>query len=98
VGDCTADRRRAQPSSVPIPTRVAYFQFSYDADLFESLKSAISDAITLNKRSRIYVVYRDKDQARVKGRFIFGRRKGAPWEGFGANVPQDGADTDEQAS
>ena len=34
----------------------------------------------------------------MKGRFIFGRRKGAPWEGFGTNAAHDGADTDEQAS
>lgn len=77
---------------------VAYFQFSYDGDLFESLKSSISEAITVNRRARIYVVYRDQDQAKVKGRFIFGRRKGAPWEGFGTNAAHDGADTDEQAS
>ena len=43
---------------------VAYFQFSYEGELLESLKCAISDAITVNKRSRVYVVYRDKDQAK----------------------------------
>ena len=40
---------------------VAYFSFSYDGDLLESLKAEIEDAVALNKRARIYIIYRDKE-------------------------------------
>lgn len=63
----------------------ACFWFSHDSDrpnsLEESLKSEIEEGVSLNKRSRMYVVRRRG--GKMCGRFIFGRRKGAPWHGFG---------------
>lgn len=60
---------------------VAWFRFSHGGDLLTSLKAEIEGAISLNKRSRIYVIYKDDEGAR--GRFIIGGRKGAPWYGHG---------------
>ena len=60
---------------------VAYLQFNHDGDLPVSLKSDIERVVVLNKRSRIYVIYK-KDE-KMSGRYLFGHRKGAPWEGFG---------------
>lgn len=60
---------------------VACFWFSHGEDLLTSLKAEIEGAVLLNKRSRIYVVY--KDDEGTKGQFIIGGRKGAPWHGFG---------------
>ncbi len=62
---------------------VACFQFSCDGDLAESLKTEIEDAVSLNKRSRVYVVYRDGDK--LRGRYIIGGRKSAPWDGYGTH-------------
>ena len=56
---------------------VAFLRYTHDGDLLGALKEDIRTAISLNKRSRIYVIY-DR-----KGRYVFGRRKSAPWEGFG---------------
>ena len=61
---------------------VACFSFSHTGDVFASLKAEIEGAVTLNRRSRIYVMYKDKDDDTIKGRFVIGRRKSAPWEGF----------------
>lgn len=69
---------------------VAYFSFSYDGDLLESLKAEIEDAVSLNKRARIYIIYRD--DKKMRGRFIIGGRKSAPWDGFGTHE----ADSDDQ--
>lgn len=50
-------------------------------DLMEALKRDIQAAIQIGKRSRIYVIRRV--DGREKGSFLFGRRKGAPWDGYG---------------
>ena len=68
---------------------VAYLQFTHDGDLPTSLKSDIESVVALNRRSRIYVIYR-KDE-KMAGRYLFGHRKGAPWEGFG---DKDGTEED----
>ena len=42
---------------------VASLMFTYYGDLLASLKSEIENAVSLNKRSRVYVVYRDHEGA-----------------------------------
>ena len=59
---------------------VAYLQFTH-GDLPASLQSDIERVVALNKRSRRYVIHK-KDE-KLSGRYLVGRRKGAPWEGFG---------------
>ena len=70
---------------------VASFLCSDEHDLLTSLKSEIEEAVTLNKRSRVYVVHKD-DHGKSKGRFLIGGRKSAPWEGYGG---PDETDDDE---
>jgi hypothetical protein len=60
---------------------VTYLQFTHEGDLLASLKSEIEGAVALDKRSRIYVIYK-KDE-KISGRYLIGHRKGAPWQGFG---------------
>ena len=67
---------------------VASFLCSQEHDLVPSLKSEIKEAVVLNKRSRIYVVYKD-DQGRSKGRFLIGGRKNPPWDGYGRHDETD---------
>lgn len=61
---------------------VATLLFTYDGDLVESLKSEIKNEISLSKQSRVYAVYKEK--GRPKGKYIFGRRKRSPWDGYGS--------------
>ena len=70
-----------QPGAKECGNSVAYFQFTHEGDLPASLKSEIEGAVALDKRSRIYVIYK-KDE-KISGRYLIGRRKGAPWQGFG---------------
>ena len=60
---------------------VAYLKFSHDGDLPASLQSDIESVVALNKRSRVYVIY--KKGGKMSGRYLIGHRRGAPWEGFG---------------
>ena len=60
---------------------VAYLTYTHVGDLMESLKEEIANMVSLDKRSRIYVVRRADNG--IKGRYLIGRRKAAPWEGYG---------------
>ena len=62
---------------------LACFQFSCDGDLSQALKTEIENAVSLNKRARLYLVYRE--DGKLKGRYIIGKRKSAPWAGYGAH-------------
>ena len=62
-------------------------RYEFEGDLLESLKADIGDAITLNRRSRIYVMY--KDDGRMRGNFLYGKRKAPPWTGFGDRAEQE---------
>ena len=76
---------------------VAYLAYSYDGSLPDSLKSDLHSAISIDKRTRIYAVYRNR-KGSLKGRFIIGGRKRAPWEGYGSHEGQDEDDADSHAS
>lgn len=49
-----------------------------------TLKKALSDAVDLDRRSRIYIVYFDARAQKVRGQFIIGSRRKPPWTGYGA--------------
>jgi hypothetical protein len=38
--------------------------------------------VEINKKTRIYVIFRDAKTKKMKGKFILGRRKAAPWAGY----------------
>ncbi len=63
---------------------VASFWFEYDTNYLEELKSSLEDAIEIGKNDRFYIIWRSvKDgKASIRGKFIFGKRKPAPWEGY----------------
>jgi hypothetical protein len=62
------------------------FEASDERRLPTLLKKALSDAVDLDKRSRIYVVFFDSRAKKVRGQFIFGSRKRPPWTGYGGSA------------
>ena len=67
--------------------------YEYEGDLIESLSKDIEDAIDVTKKTRIYVVWRNRDNGKMNGRFIIGRRKAAPWAGSAGGA--DDSESDE---
>ena len=49
--------------------------------LLEELKGEIEANVRINNKTRIYCIR--KVENKVKGAFLFGTRKGNPWEGYG---------------
>ena len=50
-------------------------------DVPTTLAQELKKNVKLTKTDRIYIIYRD--EGKVKGKFIFGGRKRAPWKGYG---------------
>lgn len=65
---------------------LAFFTYETDGDIIKSLKKEIEEAVEITKKMRIYVIYRDAETNKMKGKFVFGSRKAAPWTGC-AGVP-----------
>ncbi len=61
---------------------LAFFNFTPKADLVAEIKKEISKSVEMNKKTRIYMIYLS-DEGKVKGTFLFGGRRQAPWTGYG---------------
>lgn len=69
----------------------AVLQYDVKSDLVAELKRELKKAVNLTKRSRIYVIYTD-ESSRIKGSFLFGKRKQAPWTGYGSVEEEETVD------
>ena len=71
---------------------IAFYQKEYRGDLKQAIREEIEKNVKLNKSDRIYITYLDDEAGKIKGSFIFGGRKRAPWEGYSVgaqNVEED---------
>lgn len=77
---------------------VAFFNYEIKQDqlkeLLPTILNDIKQSVELRTGDRLYVVYREVEgsRSRVKGDFIYGRRKSNPWEGYGDKGAQGGED------
>lgn len=60
---------------------VAFFEKEYQGNALKSMLEEIKEFVKVDKSTRIYVIFRSKT-GEVKGRFLIGRRKRAPWWGY----------------
>lgn len=60
-----------------------YYEIDENEDLINKIKEDIKKNISLTKRDRIYIIYKS-DDGKLKWTFIFGKRKSAPWTGYGS--------------
>jgi hypothetical protein len=74
---------------------VACFWFEHGTrDLLKELTKQLKHNVELDeKRSRVYVIRLVK--GKMKGSFIFGRRRNSPWSGFGA-AGEDAEDSSDE--
>ena len=66
---------------------LAAINFEPRRDLVAELKSDIKKSVELNKKSRIYIIYKS-EKGTMKGTFVHGTRKQAPWTGYGASAEE----------
>jgi hypothetical protein len=72
---------------------LAFVSYDHTGPLLKALTADLKRSVESTKRTRIYVIYREADTKKMKGRFILGGRKAPPWSGFGENAVT--ADSDE---
>lgn len=65
---------------------LAVLQYDYKKNVVEELQEDLKQKVTFNKHDRIYLIWREA--GKIKGKFIVGKRKAAPWSGYGAQEPQ----------
>jgi len=69
----------------------AFVRYPFSKNPVEAVKRGIKNRVTLDKRSRIYMIYLN-DEGKMKGTFIFGARKQPPWTGYGATAEEESID------
>lgn len=74
---------------------LAVFEFDCGAHFIEEIKSELTNKVKFNKEDRIYLIWKDPQKDLIKGRFIIGQRKPAPWEGFAVSKEQGVEDVSE---
>ncbi|QCQ22145.1 hypothetical protein [Desulfoglaeba alkanexedens] len=67
---------------------LAFFKYDVSEDIVESLEKEIKENVEINKKTRIYVIFRDAKTKKMKGKFILGSRKTAPWAGYSGSQEQ----------
>lgn len=51
--------------------------------IVSQIESEISAQVKMLETARIYLIFKEDKTELVKGKFLFGGRKRAPWEGYG---------------
>jgi hypothetical protein len=70
---------------------VACFWYEHTGDLKQSIKRDLKEHVELDaKRNRIYLIH--LVEGKMKGSFVFGRRRNAPWTGH-AETGEDADDS-----
>lgn len=71
---------------------LAVFQYNAPGDHINRLKNDLGKNVSLRKSDRVYLIWIDNNDKKVKGKFIYGGRKPAPWEGFNSTMNTDSID------
>lgn len=73
---------------------LAVLTYRHEGSLPDKLKTDLKRSIAVDKRTRIYVIYREAATNKNKGRFLFGGRRASAWTGY---APSDTATVDDEA-
>jgi hypothetical protein len=73
----------------PCGNSVAFFYFQYkssepDKELLEEIKQTVN----LEPGNVLYVVRKKEDDEKYYGSFLYGKRKSAPWVGYGTKTSE----------
>jgi hypothetical protein len=68
---------------------LAFLNYEYTGSLKDSVTKELGKALEITKQTRIYLVYRERETNKIRGSFIFGGRKAAPWSGYGRHGQAD---------
>ena len=61
---------------------MAVFKYVCNKNFILEITKDLKKDVDFNNGDRVYLIWLDDKDKRVKGRFIIGKRKRAPWEGY----------------
>lgn len=64
---------------------VAVLTYDHKGSLTDKLKLELKKAFKIDKRTRVYVIYREQATNKNKGVFLFGGRRAQPWTGYSSS-------------
>ncbi|MFN9629903.1 MAG: hypothetical protein ACK59A_06685 [Cyanobacteriota bacterium] len=64
---------------------MAVVNVDYADSLKDDLKEELARSVEIDKKTRIYIVYRDETTGKNKGVFLFGGRREPPWTGYSSS-------------
>lgn len=64
------------------------YETQSDEDIAEKIKQDLKSRVNFSKTDRVYIIWKESD-GKIKGSFIIGKRKAAPWQGYGDATTED---------
>ena len=61
---------------------LAFFKRKTEEDMAESIRQELNKYMKAAATDRVYIVFLDEKNGKLKGKFLFGKRKRALWEGY----------------
>ena len=68
---------------------LAVLDYEYKRMLPDELRAELKKAVKTDRRSRVYIIYREKEADINRGKFIIGGRKTPPWSGYSVSDSGD---------
>ena len=77
-----------EKAAVECGNGLAFFSYYIESDatltnFISEITESLKQAVKLSKTDRVYLIWRDETEKKVKGEFINGGRRQSPWEGYG---------------
>ena len=64
---------------------LAVLSYRYQRSLPDELREDLKRDVAIDKRTRIYLIYRERTTNKNKGQFLFGGRRAAAWTGYASS-------------
>jgi hypothetical protein len=74
---------------------VALLKFEFEKNFFTELKQSFEKSVTIRKKDRIYIIYKDIKK-KLRGKFLSGERKKNPWAGYAVESHKEDDIEDEE--
>lgn len=73
---------------------IAVFKKDDSGDVIKDIETDISRNVEFNPSDRVYLIWKDSGTDKTKGKFLKGKRKPAPWEGYSDNYQDTQEDSE----
>jgi hypothetical protein len=81
------DKKGAIECGSNLAALALHVEYTDFENVYNVLKLEIASSFKIEVTDRLYMIMKDSTDNMMKGRFLFGLRRRAPWEGYYLNEP-----------